>query len=159
MSDLSPQRRYAEHVAVVMSGMGLAPAQGKLFGWLLVAQPPWQTSAQLATELGLSKGSVSTGMRALETAGLAHRVPLPGRRGHAYEVRPDAIIRIAADPGRFRVFRELMAQGVELAGGERSPGAERLVVMRDFYAFIERELPRLVERFEAEYGRKESADG
>lgn len=159
MSELSPHRRYAEHVAVVMSGMGLPPAQGKLFGWLLVSEPPSQTSAQLAAALGLSKGSVSTGMRALETAGLAQRVPVPGQRGHAYEVRPDAIIRIAADPSRFRAFRELMARGVELAGGDEAAGAERLVVMRDFYAFIERELPRLVERFEAEYARKGSADG
>ena len=159
MAELSEQRRYAEDAAVVLGGLGLPPAYGKLLGWLLICDPPWQTSTQLATALGLSKGSVSTGMRLLETSGLARRVPVPGHRGHAYEVRPDAIIRIAADATKFRMFRELMERGLDVVGGEDAPGTERLRMMRDFYAFIEREMPQLVERFEAEYGAKGDRDG
>ncbi|MEV4541254.1 GbsR/MarR family transcriptional regulator [Micromonospora echinaurantiaca] len=159
MTELTAQRRYAEDAAVVLSGLGLPLAYGKLLGWLLVCDPPWQTSSQLAEGLGLSKGSVSTGMRLLETSGLARRVPVPGHRGHAYEVRPDAIIRIAADATKFRAFRELMERGLAVAGGEDAPGTERLRVMRDFYAFIEREVPKLVERFEAEYQGKGDGDG
>ncbi|SCL16794.1 MarR family protein [Micromonospora nigra] len=158
MTDLSDQRRYAEDAAVVLSGLGLPPAYGKLLGWLLVCDPPWQTSGQLAEGLGLSKGSVSTGMRMLETSGLARRVPVPGRRGHAYEVRGDAIVRIAADATKFRTFRELMERGLEVVGGEDAPGTGRLRLMRDFYAFIEREMPKLVARFEAEYPRKGNHD-
>ncbi|MGW4498003.1 GbsR/MarR family transcriptional regulator [Micromonospora sp. NPDC004336] len=159
MTELSDQRHYAEDAAVVLGGLGLPPAYGKLLGWLLICDPPWQTSAQLAEALGLSKGSVSTGMRLLETSGLARRVPVPGHRGHAYEVRPDAIIRIAADATKFRAFRELMERGLTVVGGEDVPGADRLRVMRDFYAFVEREVPKLVERFEAEYAEKGDVDG
>lgn len=159
MTEVSAQRHYAEEAAVVLSGLGLPPAYGKLLGWLLVCDPPWQTSAQLAEGLGLSKGSVSTGMRMLETSGLARRVPVSGHRGHAYEVRPDAIIRIAADATKFRVFRQLMEQGLTVVGGEGAPGSERLRVMRDFYAFVEREMPKLVERFEAEYDKRGGSDG
>ncbi|RKN50984.1 GbsR/MarR family transcriptional regulator [Micromonospora endolithica] len=159
MPELSDQRRYAEDAAVVLSGLGLPPAYGKLLGWLLICDPPGQTSAQLSAALGLSKGSVSTGMRMLESSGLARRVPVPGHRGHAYEVRPDAVIRIAADASKFRVFRELMERGLKVVGGDDAPGTERLRMMRDFYAFIEDEMPRLVERFEAEYGAKGDHDG
>ena len=77
----------------------------------------------------------------LETVGLARRVPVPGQRGHAYQVAPDAIIRLAAEPTRFRLFRELMDRGMTLVGGEDAPRADRLRVTRDFYAFVERELP------------------
>ncbi|SCL22829.1 MarR family protein [Micromonospora inyonensis] len=157
--ELPPRRRYAEDAAVVLAGMGLPPAYGKLLGWLLVCDPPWQTSAQLGNGLGLSKGSVSTGMRMLESSGLARRVPVPGHRGHAYEIQPDAIIRIAAEPTKFRAFRKLMERGLDLVGDPDAPGAERLRVMRDFYAFIERELPALVTRFQAERLRKGEADG
>lgn len=159
MTVLPPHRRYAEDAAVVLAGLGLPPAYGKLLGWLLVCDPPQQTSTQLGAALGLSKGSVSTGMRMLEQGGFARRVPTPGRRGHAYEVLPDAIIRITAEPTRFRVFRELMDRGVDLLGGEHAPGTERVRVMRDFYAFVERELPTLVARFQAERLRKGEADG
>jgi DNA-binding transcriptional ArsR family regulator len=159
LDDLSPERRYAEEAAVQMAALGLPPAAGKLFGWLLICEPAVQTSGQLTEQLGLSKGSVSTGMRLLENVGVVRRVPIPGRRGHAYQVEPDAIIRMAAEPTRYRLFRELMDRGVTVAGGEDSPRADRLRVTRDFYAFIERELPKLVARFESEYPEKGEADG
>lgn len=159
MSDeLTPQRRYAEEAAVVLAGMGLAPAYGKLLGWLLICNPPGQTSGQLAEALGLSKGSVSTGMRLLENTGFVRRVPIPGHRGHAYEMIPDAIIRTAAEPTKFRLFRELMDRGLDLIGDPDAPEAARLRITRDFYAFIERELPELVERFTRDHHSKEARD-
>ncbi|MFV2021606.1 hypothetical protein [Micromonospora sp. LOL_023] len=39
---------------------------------------------------------------------------------------------------------------MEFAGGPQARTSERLVYLRDFYAFIEREKPLIVERFEAE---------
>ncbi|MEN3613408.1 MarR family transcriptional regulator [Plantactinospora sp. ZYX-F-223] len=139
--------------------MGLTPAYGKLLGWLLICDPPHQTSGELAAALDLSKGSVSTGMRLLERSGFVRRVPIPGRRGHAYEVAPDAIIHTVVQPLKFRVFRELMDRGVDLAGGQDSPRADRVRITRDFYAYVEREVPALVERFKAEHLGKGEADG
>ena len=159
MSELSPERRYAEEAGVVLAGMGLPPAYGKLLGWLLICDPPRQTSGELAEALDLSKGSVSTGMRMLENSGFVRRVPIPGQRGHAYEVAPDAIIRSVAEPTKFRVFRELMDRGVTLAGGPDTPRADRVRITRDFYAYIEQELLDLVERFKTEYFKKGDADG
>jgi predicted transcriptional regulator len=150
MGGYSAQRRYAENAAVVLTNLGLPPAYGRLLGWLLVCDPPQQSSAELATALGLSKGSVSTGMRMLENSGFARRVSIPGRRGHAYEVVPDAMLRTGIE-GKIRMFRELMERGVEVAGGEDSPTAGRVRLFRDFYAYYERELPQLIERFKTDY--------
>jgi len=155
MLELTPKRRYAEEAAVVLTGMGLPPSYGKLLGWLLVCDPPYQTSAELAEALDLSKGSVSTGMRMLETGRLVRRVALPGRRGHAYEMVPDAFMQVS-ESDNFRVFRELMERGLTVVGGDDAPGAERLRHTRDFYAFVERELPQLIERFKREYLPKEA---
>lgn len=155
----SPERRYAEEAAIVLSGMGLPPAYGKLLGWLLICDPPSQTSTQLVEALGLSRASVSTGMRQLESSGLARRVPIPGHRGHAYQIQPDAFIRVAAEPTRFRAFRELMDRGLDLRGGPATRGTDRLRLTRDFYAFIERELPKLVDHFMSEEFGKGDGDG
>ncbi|MFY1672433.1 GbsR/MarR family transcriptional regulator [Plantactinospora sp. WMMB334] len=157
--ELSPERRYAEEAAVVLAAIGLTPAYGKLLGWLLICDPPQQTSGELAAALDLSKGSISTGMRMLERGGFVRRVPVPGRRGHAYEVAPDAIIRSVVEPTRFRMFRELMDRGVTVAGGPDSSRADRVRITRDFYAYVERELPVMVERFKAEHLGKGEADG
>jgi DNA-binding transcriptional regulator GbsR (MarR family) len=147
--ELSPEQRYAEEVAVSMESMGLPRAYGKLLGWLLICDPPHQSSAELAAALNLSKSSVSTGTRMLENAGLVRRVPAPGRRGKVFEMTEDAFMRsIAAN--RFTEFLDLTERGLELIGDENSPRARRLALTRDFYAFISRELPRLVARFHQE---------
>lgn len=157
MAELSPELRYVEEAGVVLAGMGLAPAHGKLLAWLLICDPPQQTSAEMARALNLSKGSVSSGVRLLEAGNLVRRVPAPGRRGIAYEMSPDAITQ-AAGGDKFRIFRELMDRGVAVVGGEGTPRAARLEYTRDFYAFIERESPKLIERFHAER-RARAADG
>jgi predicted transcriptional regulator len=148
---ISDERRYAEEVAVVLGGMGLQPACGKLLGWLLICDPPQQSSAELAAALDLSKASVSTGMRTLERIGLVRRVAVPGVRGHVYEMHPDALIDIGSDAGRlYRQVRELMDRGLALVSDDGGR-AERLRVTRDFYAFIEREVPRLIQQFKQDY--------
>jgi DNA-binding transcriptional regulator GbsR (MarR family) len=151
---IPPERQYAEDAAVVLEGMGLARAHGKLLAWLLVCDPPQQSSAELARALDLSAGSVSTGTRLLENAGLIRRVAVPGTRGKVYEMTDDAFIRAAQDD-RVRVARQLMEQGLALFGDEHAPRAQRLRRTRDFYAFMEREIPALIKRFEADHGEGE----
>jgi DNA-binding MarR family transcriptional regulator len=147
--DLSAERRYAEEAGVVLAGMGMPQAYGKLLGWLLICTPAAQSGAELVAALGLSKGSVSAGLRTLEASGLARRVAMPGRRGSFYEMTPDAIMR-AAGSEKFTQFRQLMDRGLEVVGGDDAPGAERLRTTRDFYAFIETEMPKLIQRFKDE---------
>lgn len=144
--ELTPERRYAELVGMQLAQLGMPPAYGKLLGWLLICDPPTQTSTQLAQALGLSKGSVSTGMRMLERGGLVRQVPTAGR-GHAYEMLPDAMLR-AADPGtKFTMMEQLMQQGLALLTDETAPRAQRLRITRDFYAFIGGRVPGLVAEF------------
>jgi hypothetical protein len=147
--DLSAERRYAEEAGVVLAGLGLPQAYGKLLGWLLICDPPAQSGAEIVAALGLSKGSVSAGLRMLEASSLVRRVAMPGRRGSFYEMVPDAIMR-AAGSEKFTYFRQLMERGLEVVGGEDAPGAERLRATRDFYAYLEVEVPKLVDRFQAE---------
>ncbi|GAA4205882.1 GbsR/MarR family transcriptional regulator [Actinocatenispora rupis] len=145
-------RRYAEEFALEFARNGTPPANGKLMGWLLVCDPPAQTSAQLGAALGLSKGSVSTGMRMLVRTGIARRVVLPGTRGHAYEITPDAMARATSDAiPQWRSMAELLDRGVDLLG-PGTPRARRLTYARDFYQWIVARIPELVEEFKREHG-------
>jgi hypothetical protein len=158
LADLPPDRRWAEEAATVLGGLGMPPAYAKVLGWLLVCDPPAQTATEIAQALGLSMGSVSTGIRYLDRIGLARRRAMPGRRGTFWEMPPDAFLN-AALAESYGVARRLMDRGVEALGGPDSPRAERLRVTRDFYAFIEREVPKLVVRFRDEFLEKGESDG
>jgi DNA-binding transcriptional regulator GbsR (MarR family) len=147
----SPERQYAEHAAVAIEAMGMPRSWGKVLGWLLICDPPQQSSAELADALDLSAGSVSSATRMLVNAGLLRRVAAPGRRGKVYEMTDDAFIR-AARSDQFTRFRELMEDGLALVGDETAPRAQRARRARDLYAFLEREVPKLFERFESEHG-------
>jgi len=149
---VSEERLFADEVGVVLSGMGLPAAFGKLMGWLLICDPPQQTSAQLAQSLGLSKGSVSTGMRSLEQLGMVRRVPARGR-GYAYEMEADALVRTVDARRLYLVIHDVMQKGIDVLGGDESlPRVQRLRVTRDFYAFVAERVPQLIEEFASREG-------
>ncbi|WP_304454796.1 GbsR/MarR family transcriptional regulator [Nocardiopsis sp. YSL2] len=139
-------RRYAEEVGIALAQMGTTPAFGTLLGWLLICDPPSQTTTQLREAVGLSKASVSTGMRALEQSGLVRRVPTSGR-GHAYEIHPDAFTRTIDPTAKMRAFIDVMQRGIDLIGDPDAPQARRLRHTRDFYAYMVERIPALMEEF------------
>lgn len=153
---MEPQvgRQYAEEVGIALAQMGTTPAFGKLLGWLLICEPPSQTTAQLCEAVELSKASISTGMRVLEQSGLVRRVPTSGR-GHAYEMHRDAFARAIDPTAKMRVFIDLMQRGIDLIGDEDAPRARRLRHTRDFYAFMIERIPALMEEFRRHHDKEE----
>jgi len=149
----SGERQFAEDVGRVYEGFGVSRMAGRVLGWLLICDPPRQSSAELVAALGATKGSISTATRMLEASGLIDRIAVPGRRGDFFEVRPEAFQNAHDQLGTMRIFRELMDRGLAVLGGENGPRAERLRRTRDFYAFLEREFPRLVQAFRDQTGR------
>lgn len=144
-------RHYVEEVALQFGEVGLSRTGGRIFGWLLLSDPPHQTMNDLVDKLQVSKSSVSTATRFLIQVGLIQRLSLPGERRDYYRVaegvwqnsmrqRKDQII----------AFRKLAEQGLELLADQPAERRRRLQEMGDFYAFFEREFPALLERWEAE---------
>ena len=51
MNVTDSERSFIEEVGVVFEQTGLPRMSGRLFGWLLIADPPYQSPAQLAESL------------------------------------------------------------------------------------------------------------
>lgn len=150
--DISEQRQFAEDVGQFFGTFGLPRMAGRILGWLLICDPPRQSGGDLAQALGASKGSISTATRLLESYALIERVAVPGERGDFFELREAAFSQANEQMGTYRVFRELMERGLALIDEGDSRRTRRLRRTRDFYAFMEDEFPKLVTRFEEEYG-------
>ena len=155
--DVSGERQFAEEVGRVFEQLGVPRMTGRLLGWLLICDPPRQSSAALGSALGASKGAISTATRLLETYGLVKRIAVPGSRGDFFEITPDAFSRAHDQLGKARLFRELMETGLAALGDEESPRAARLRETHALYAFMEREIPGLFARFRAEYAAERAA--
>ena len=149
--DLQEEKRnFVEEVGIAFEQTGLPRMAGRVFGWLLISDPPYQSPAELAEALMASKGSISTTTRLLIQLGLIERFIIPGVRHDHFRLCPDAL-KHAMRRGledEIKVFRKLAEHGLELVGTEPSFGRQWLEEMRDSYAFLEQEFPSLMERWQ-----------
>lgn len=140
--------RFVEHTGMIYESLGMPPMAGRIVGRLLVCDPPHQSMSELQAALRASKGSISTMTRLLQAAGLVERVPMPHDRREYVRVPPFAFERLVSQmTERTARIRRLAEEGLELLRGAPAARRERLVHMRDFHLFIEREIPRVLARF------------
>ena len=157
MSSNEEQLQYVEEVALFFEQLSVLPrTAGRIFGWLLICQPPQQTMNDLVNALQVSKSSVSTATRILIQVGLAERISLPGERRDYYRLTADVwnksienrMIQVTA-------LRELAGRGLSLLAETPSARRHRLQEMHDLYAFFEQEMPLLLARWRAAKPQKE----
>lgn len=123
---------------------------GRILGWLLICDPPQQSLDELVKTLGASKGSISTMTRLLMKLGLIEKASVPGERRAYFRVAPDAWYMLSKEHlERISAFRELTEKGLALLEGEDPGLKKRLMEARDLHIFFERELPALMDRWEA----------
>ena len=77
------ERNFVEEVGLFFEQTGMPRMAGRILGWLLISDPPHQSTDELAGGLIASKGSISTNTRLLIQIGLIERLSLPGVR-HDY---------------------------------------------------------------------------
>ncbi|GAA1533675.1 MarR family transcriptional regulator [Actinomadura kijaniata] len=148
----------AERMALSLSQGGLQKATARVLAALMFADTDSVTAPELAEQLGISSGSVSGAIKMLSTVGLIERVPAPGSRREHYRLREGAWATLmSTQNGMVQAMFEAADQGIA-AAGENSPAARRLEEMRDFYGFMFRELPVLLDRWKAERGLPRTGD-
>ncbi|MCA9610875.1 MAG: MarR family transcriptional regulator [Myxococcales bacterium] len=144
---------YVEDVALYWEAQGLPRIAGRIVGLLLVCDPPHRSPGELVEELGVSKGSVSAMTRLLVEAGTIEVVAVPGGRATYYRLTPESLERRFERRLRsFTSFGALAQRGLELLEDEPAERTARLRRIASLYAFLERELPLLLERWHAETG-------
>lgn len=134
-----------------MERLGLVRMTGRVMGWLLVCDPPEQNFGQIADALQASKGSISTALKFLTTARWVDKASKPGDRKDYYTIRPGVMPDlIKQQAAQYSLFTEVTARGMDLFDDPRSESAKRLRDMHDFFRWLEKELPALMERWDRE---------
>lgn len=90
---------------------------GRIFGWLLICDPPEQTAAQIAEAIGASRASLTNNLRLLSGIGfLTHRTR-PGDRSVHYRADEEAFGRVVRQQvASLERLREILQGGADLAG-------------------------------------------
>jgi DNA-binding transcriptional regulator GbsR (MarR family) len=150
MSPMMTEREaaFVEEMGQALASYGMTPMAGRMWGYLLICDPAEQTAADLAEALQASRGAISGTARILVTAGMIRRTKRGGDRREFFSAPPEALEQFLASAGRiYRQFREIAERGL-VAIEDRPPAAQaRLQELRDVFAFVEQEVPAVVDRF------------
>jgi hypothetical protein len=122
---------------------------GLVYGWLVVCVPAHQSITELARVLGVSKASVSTTVRQLQSADMLERVPVPGTRQHHDQLCSGGGAKIIRT--RFSRMAPVVAAADAMLSRVRTADpsrVERLEELRDFFAIVEVDTDLLTGRWE-----------
>ena len=152
MNVTDSERSFIEEVGVVFEQTGLPRMAGRLFGWLLISEPPYQSPGELAEVLHASKGSISTSVRLLTQMGFIERHVIPGSRHDHFKLSEDAIKKVIQHglEQEIKMFRALSERGLELMKTLSPKRKAWLKEMQSRYAYLEKAFPALLEKYNSE---------
>lgn len=140
----------AERLALALAEGGLQRMTARVLAALLFTEQETITAGEIAEALTISSGSVSTALKSLTSIGLIERVPAPGSRREHFRIREGAWATLMSNQNAVvTVMRDAAEQGIAATGPD-SPAGRRLAEMRDFYDYLWREMPALIERWRAD---------
>ena len=148
---------YVEKIGRYFEQLTLPRMAGRIFGWLLISESPLVSMNELVDVLQASKSSISSMTRLLIQIELVELVSLPGERRDYYRIASNAWANSLKDRlTQAHAFRQLAEEGLALLAGSDPKRRLRLEEMHSMYAFLEQEIPALLERWQSERKGKES---
>ncbi len=148
---------YTEDFGLLFEGFGLPRMVGRVLGALLISDPPELSAEELAEALQASRGSISSATRTLIQMGLVQRRTKRGERRDYFQMKPGAWSELMRQKLEdVSVFSRMAERGLDIANSD-SPEAQRnLEEMREFYAYWEKALPAVLERWEEDKKKEAS---
>src|ERR1700736_4180353 len=126
MNDVAAERFIEELGMQFEAEAGIPRMVGRILGWLLVCDPPKQSSAELAERLQASKGSISTATRLLARMGLIERVRTRGERFDRFAARAQAWDEYLWREDQFKAPRRVLRLGLDALADEPASRRSRL---------------------------------
>jgi DNA-binding transcriptional regulator GbsR (MarR family) len=148
MSDA--ERQFVEQFALDLTDSGMPRMPARVFACVLAEDSGRLTAGEIAERLQVSPAAVSGAVRYLVAARMLQRRREPGARSDQYGLsESDPWYTAIADRTELLARWERTAgEGADLLGEER-PAGQRLRETAEFFAFMQDEVPALLERWRA----------
>ena len=133
---MSPdEAEFVDRMGLFFETLGASRTMGRVYGWLMICDPPQQLLGELAATLAVSKASVSTVARQLQEAGMVERLPSAARQ-HRYRITPGGFTNVLnAQLARMQSGIPAADFGLQMLGDDRAEQRERVQDFRDFCEF------------------------
>ena len=153
------ESQFVEEMGQFLASMGMTPMAGRMWGYLLICDPPEQTAGAIAEALRASRGAISGTARLLAGPGLIRRATRAGDRREYFSAPPEALdSMLASASATYRQMREIAERGLAATSDRPAAARARLQEFRDVMAFVEVEVPKVVTRFLSERSQAAGTD-
>ena len=122
---------------------GLPPVTGRVWGWLLVCEPPAQTAAEIAEALSMSRSAVGTAIGSLENFDAVERRRVPGERADRVIIAAAAGSQTIDSPAEYGALVAIARRGLDMLRDEPLARRGRLLELAAFCDFLLEKLPAL----------------
>ena len=140
--------QFVEEMGQFLASLGMTPMAGRMWGWLLICEPAEQTAAEIAEALHASRGAISGTARLLGNAGLVRRTTKPGDRREYFSAPPEGLDSMLASAASiYRQMRAIAERGLAAIADRPASEKARLQEFVDVMAFVEQEVPVVIDRF------------
>jgi len=141
---------FVERMGLIAQADGMPRIAGRILGMMIVHGGPF-SFADLADRLQVSRASISTNTRLLESLGVIERTGVPGDRQDYFRMRPHPYARMLQGyVERMRRARELVDETqAALPHGEYGGARDRLEELDAFYDMLIEAFESVVENWES----------
>ena len=140
---------FVERLGLVTQADGLPRIAGRIMGLMVIHGGPFSFT-DLAEKLQISRASVSTNTRLLESLGVIERTTIPGERQDYFKIRPHPYSPL------MQGYVERMRRARDMVGGtqnelpaEFDDAHERLQELNEFYETMIDSFEKVIEKWEA----------
>jgi DNA-binding transcriptional regulator GbsR (MarR family) len=152
-------QEFVERMGRMMEADGMPRIAGRIFGFLLIHEGAHSLD-DLAEQLQVSKGSVSTNARLLEQIGLVERSSEPGDRRDYYRMGPEAwerMLRVAQR--KWETMRQVLTETAASLPEEMGVGRARLIRAEQFHLLMSAGVEKAIARWRLGDGEMAGANG
>jgi predicted transcriptional regulator len=158
-NDVEPdRRRFVERFGLLLTEAGMPRMPARVFAAVLADDEGRLTAAEIAERLEVSPAAVSGAVRYLVQVGMLVRGREPGARRDDYRLHDHLWYEVYAYRGEMlRRWEQAMADGVELLG-TGNPAGRRIEETREFFAFLQEELPAMMDRWRERQAKRSGSN-
>jgi hypothetical protein len=141
--------RFVERFASEMTEAGMQRMASRVFAALLASEKGALSSTELAEQLRISPAAVSGAVRYLTHVSMIRREREPGTRRDLYRLHDELWYEAFGRRDQIMVrWEAVLLEGAELLGTD-TPAGRRIAESADFFAFIQKEIPLMMDRWRA----------
>ncbi|WP_238006261.1 MarR family transcriptional regulator [Dactylosporangium sp. AC04546] len=148
--DEAALRSFVEDMARLLADWGFPRMAGRVVFALMAAEERALTAGELAERLTASPAAISGAVRYLAHIGMLAREHVPGSRRDRYRLVDDSWYEVTvAKMTLLKTLADAAGQGAAAAGGDGTVAGARLAGMRDFYTWVQDNMPALLDQWAA----------